>query len=362
MKKTDISSSIKLTPENNLTPAMNHQTPLDSKFNATNITSPESSSSSSPSTHKLTSTILNPSSPISKDKWQESIVNRFDSPFNEFQQEKFQEEISKTVSLIMKQAAHIAHDDGQPQINATDSSSILTPLIEAKHHNDTVQSVILPSKQDDDQRTSPWKCIPLAERLAQAKAKKLATLMEPTNKDNRSLQLLEQQSPMQKKFLPFTSDPLKQSSTNKSFSNQINQFQNDLPSMKKNSREILKTTQVQQESNNISFVTYPIDKTNNNPMSTSNIDKAITNDQHTNAENQPIKPSLITDTQIDNDYLQQEQPTVTSKLPTPINVSSTTNVSEQSQLPNCHSSSSPTLHQNDSLTKLGIQITKKPFS
>jgi hypothetical protein len=362
MKKTDISSSIKLTPENNLTPAMNQQTPLDSKFNATNITSPESSSSSSPSTDKLTATILNPSSPISKDKWQESIVNRFDSPFNEFQQEKFQEEISKTVSLIMKQAAHIVHDDGQPQINATDSSSILTPLIEAKHHNDTVQSVLLPSKQDDEQRNSPWKCIPLAERLAQAKAKKLATLLEPTNKDHRSLQLLEQQSPMQKKFLPFTSDPLKQSSTNTSSPNQINQFQNDLSSMKQNPNENLKTAQVQQESNNISSVTYPIDKTINNPISTSNIDKAITNNQRPNAENQPIKPSLITDKQINNDYLQQEQPTGTSKLTTPVNVSSTTDVSAQNRLPNFHSSSLTASHQNDSLTKLGIQITKKPFS
>ncbi len=52
MKKSDISNLIKFTPEKNLTPKTNQQTPLDPKFNATNITSPVSFSIGSPKIEK----------------------------------------------------------------------------------------------------------------------------------------------------------------------------------------------------------------------------------------------------------------------------------------------------------------------
>jgi hypothetical protein len=52
MKKSDISNSIKLTLENNLTSKIDQQTSLDPKLNITNITSSVKHSSSSPTTEK----------------------------------------------------------------------------------------------------------------------------------------------------------------------------------------------------------------------------------------------------------------------------------------------------------------------
>jgi hypothetical protein len=218
----------------------------------------------------LTPTTLNPPTLISEDKWQESIPNRFDSSFNESEQEQFQEEVSKTVSQIMKRAAHIAHEDTtSPQINSmsstkvnsTESSSIQTTISETKNHNDIVQSRPLPSKQDDEKHTTLSKCIPLSEQLAQAKVKDLAAPMESNNIDG-SLQLSEKDSPIQKKFSLFTSDRLKQSFTNTSSPNQLNQFKNDKTNIKQNPNEKLK--------NDISFIAHPTDKEINNPMSSSN--------------------------------------------------------------------------------------------
>jgi hypothetical protein len=316
--------------------------------------------------------------PISEDKWQESIFNRFDSFFNESQQEKFQEEISKTVSQIMKQAAHIigeaikspqSNSMTSTKINSTEASSIQTPIFEMKNHNDIVQSMILTSKKDDDHHITPSKCIPLAEQLAQVKAKKLAALMESNNKDGRPLPSSEQESSVQKKFFPSTSDRLKQSFTHASSSSRINQFKNDQTSTKQNLFEKLRSAQVQQGSNNISSIARPIDKVITNPMSPSNTGfkniyniksnnllsdhkldeipsssvinslvnetvktqaenkllplKEASNNQDSKTENQLVKPCSRTDKQINTDRLQQERSTLTSKLPTPTNVSLT---------------------------------------
>lgn len=119
------------TPENYLTSKPDEQTLFNPKVNKTNSTTKKedfkqlekqkSRSISDINTQKITS-------PISENKVQESIPNQFDSSFNEFQQEKLQKEISKAVSQIMKQAAHIVHDD------------IRSPQFERKSINDRDRS------------------------------------------------------------------------------------------------------------------------------------------------------------------------------------------------------------------------------
>jgi hypothetical protein len=171
----------------------------------------------------------------------------------------------------MKQAAQITRKDIQSpkinsisstKVNSTESSSIQTPIFDAKNHNDIAQSRTLASKQDDEHHTTPSKCIPLAERLAQEKAKKLAALMESNNKDARSLRVSEQESLVQKKFFPFTFDQLKQPSTNTSSPSQLNQIKNNKTNTQQNPNNKLKSAQVQKESNNISFIAHPISPSN----------------------------------------------------------------------------------------------------
>jgi hypothetical protein len=153
-------------------------------------------------------TTLNPPSSILEDKSQEYIFNRSDSPFNESHPRSFPEESKNIVSQILNEAAHIARNDLQSstKVNSPESSSMLTPTFETKIHNGIVQS-------------SP-----------------------------------EQESSVQKKFSPFTSDQIKHSSINTSSPNLINQFKNYATSINKNPYENLKPVQVHQESNDLSSI------------------------------------------------------------------------------------------------------------
>jgi hypothetical protein len=82
--------------------------------------------------------------------------------------------------------------------------------------------------------------------------------------------------------------------------------------------------------------------------------KDASNDHDSNMENQSVKPSSITDKQTNNDRLQQEQSTITSKLLTPTNIFPTMNALKRNRL--------STLHKSDFSTNLGNQIMGNTFS
>ncbi|CAF4699618.1 unnamed protein product [Rotaria sp. Silwood1] len=137
---------------------------------------------------------------------QDYVINQSDSSMNKSQQNQFQEQIEKIVRRIMKQATHIVsevHQSSQAntilftKANSIELSSIQMPIFEMKNSNDKAQSIILSQRQDDQHRTTPSKCIPLAEQLAQTGSKKLTTTLESNSNDVRSLQLLEQDSSTQ---------------------------------------------------------------------------------------------------------------------------------------------------------------------
>ncbi|CAF4586973.1 unnamed protein product [Rotaria sp. Silwood1] len=118
---------------------------------------------------------------------QDYVVNQSDSSLNKSQQNQFQEQIEKIVRRIMKQATHIVSEVLQTsqantisftKTNSIESSSIQMPIFEMKNSNDKAQSIILSQRQDDQHRTTPSKCIPLAEQLAQTGSKKLTTTLE----------------------------------------------------------------------------------------------------------------------------------------------------------------------------------------
>ncbi|CAF0780704.1 unnamed protein product [Rotaria sp. Silwood1] len=205
---------------------------------------------------------------------QDYVINQSDSSMNKSQQNQFQEQIEKIVRRIMKQATHIVsevHQSSQAntilftKANSIELSSIQMPIFEMKNSNDKAQSIILSQRQDDQHRTTPSKYIPLAEQLAQTGSKKLTTTLESNSNDVRSLQLLEQDSSVRKKYFSFTNDRLKQSFTNTSSLNPINQFKN-----KENSYENSISTHIQQGSNNIFPIVHLIDKITNNLTSLSN--------------------------------------------------------------------------------------------
>ncbi|CAF2330052.1 unnamed protein product [Rotaria sp. Silwood2] len=269
LKKFDSSDSIPLSSENNLTPKMDHPMLSNTKFNSNNPPSKDEELTS----NRIINDVNTQNKTITSfpDKLsQEDIFNQFDSSSNKSQQNKIEEVIEKIVCQIIKQAFQIVNEVIQPsQINTIsltkvdliEYSSIQTPIFHMKNSNDKVQSIILSLRQDDQHRTISSKCIPLAERLAQAKAKKLATIIESNSKDDRSLQLLEQDSSVRKKCFSLTNDRLKQSFTNTSSLSPINQFKN-----KKKSYENSTSTHAQQESNNIFF----IDKMTNTSISSAN--------------------------------------------------------------------------------------------
>ncbi|CAF3323836.1 unnamed protein product [Rotaria sp. Silwood1] len=118
---------------------------------------------------------------------QDYVINQSDSSMNKSQQNQFQEQIEKIVRRIMKQATHIVsevHQSSQAntilftKANSIELSSIQMPIFEMKNSNDKAQSIILSQRQDDQHRTTPSKCIPLAEQLAQTGSKKLTTTLE----------------------------------------------------------------------------------------------------------------------------------------------------------------------------------------
>jgi len=128
------------------------------------------------------------------------------------------------------------------KVNSTESSSIQTLIFDAKNHNDITQSKTLASKQDDEHHTT--------------------SLMESNNKDAGSIQVSEQESLVQKKFFPFIFDQLKHPSTNISYPSHLNQFKSNKTSTQQNPTGKLKSAQVQQESNDISFIVDPISPSN----------------------------------------------------------------------------------------------------
>ncbi len=189
------------------------------------------------------------------------------SRFNEFQQEKLQEEVSKAVSQIMKQAARIVHD----KIQSRAIGSMLTTKIKS---NELASTQIRAGETDND--------------------------------DGRSDQLSEQDSSTQKKkSVPFTADRLKQTSINTSSPDQINQFLHDKTTIKPNPNEKLESIQAQQALNNLSSTIHP----NGNVIH---------------------NPELLSNTKIHNDRIQHEQPTLMTKLPITTNISPTTNKSSES--------------------------------
>ncbi len=173
-----------------------------------------------------------------KDKSQEYIFNRSDSPSNESQRKEVPEEISKAITEILEKAGHIVHEDLQ--------ASQINPILSTKSS----------PKQDDEHCRRVSKSSLLAERLAQVKEKELAATTNSSRNDVQPRRSSEQMSSEQKKFFPVISDRIKQSIVNTSSPNMINQFKNDKTDINKNPYGNLTPTQVHQESNNLSSITH----------------------------------------------------------------------------------------------------------
>jgi hypothetical protein len=139
-KKDELLSASKHLPDTSISPQSTSPGNTDVLFAAIKQKQYQQQTDSEPS--KITSSF-----DTDQDKITDKKLQSDRSRFNEFQEEKLQEEVSKAVSQIMKQAAHIVHDKIQPPID-----SMLTTKI--TEQDSSTQKKFVPFISDRSKQTT----------------------------------------------------------------------------------------------------------------------------------------------------------------------------------------------------------------